>query len=280
MDRRLLRSIASLAGALGLAPLANAGLGLVRRIRNPGRIRENRRLRQAGAPDGLPIPSDHLLYLISTGASARRYLETGERSYQSIRRLLAEIGRPAEAMSAVLDFGCGCGRVLRYWRDSAPAAFGCDYNARLVRWCQRHLPHVDARVTDLTPPLPYADDTFDFVYALSVFTHLPEAEQHSWMGELRRVLRPGGVLLVTLHGPGSLNLLTADERREFESGRMIVTNAEYRGTNICAAFHPVEYVHEVLAKGCQVLAYHPAGGAAVGVGHQDLYLLAAPDQAI
>jgi ubiquinone/menaquinone biosynthesis C-methylase UbiE len=54
-------------------------------------------------------------------------------------------------------------------------------------------------VNGLAPPLAYEANHFDFIYALSVFTHLPESLQTAWMSELARVLKPGGYLLMTTH---------------------------------------------------------------------------------
>jgi len=69
---------------------------------------------------------------------------------------------------------------------------GSDYNPRLVRWCRESLPFADFRVNGLQPPLPYADGELEFVYAISIFTHLTEALQDAWLQELARVLAPGG----------------------------------------------------------------------------------------
>ena len=57
-----------------------------------------------------------------------------------------------------LDFGCGCGRVLRHWAGlEGPAIHGSDYYERLVGWCAANLPFVTASVNDLAPPLRYDD---------------------------------------------------------------------------------------------------------------------------
>jgi 8-oxo-dGTP diphosphatase len=49
------------------------------------------------------------------------------------------------------------------------------------------------------PPLPYAESSFDLVYGVSVFTHLSEEHQRAWLPELRRILKPGGLLLLSFH---------------------------------------------------------------------------------
>jgi len=61
----------------------------------------------------------------------------------------------------------------------------------------RHrLVHWRIAVEKTQPPLPFPDNSFDLIYAVSVFTHLSEEHQRTWLPELRRVLRPGGRLLL------------------------------------------------------------------------------------
>jgi SAM-dependent methyltransferase len=58
------------------------------------------------------------------------------------------------------------------------------------RWC-----HFER--TDFRPPTPFPADRFDLIYAFSVFSHLSEPVHEAWLGELSRILRPGGLLVVT-----------------------------------------------------------------------------------
>ncbi len=111
-------------------------------------------------------------------------------------------GRPLQAFASVLDFGCGCGRVLRWLRDLTPAATlqGADVSARAVEWNRAHMPFARFDATGREPPLPYPPETFDLVLAISVVTHLPEELHLRWLAELRRVLRRGGMALVSVHG--------------------------------------------------------------------------------
>jgi SAM-dependent methyltransferase len=181
-------------------------------------------------------------------------------------------GVELESLSALLDFGCGCGRIARHWAGlDGPAIHGCDYNPELVQWCQRNLPFLDARRNDLTPPLPYADRTFDLVYAVSVFTHLPIELQGFWITEMTRILAPGGLLLVTLHGDRQASEhLHGRRRREYEAGDPVVVNPALAGTNGCAAFHPPRYARETLLANLEVVLALPS--TAVPEVDQDLYL--------
>lgn len=255
-----------------MAGLAYRILGGVRRFQHPRVMVENVRIRSEGAPDGLPLPPDHLMHLVGGFNSVRRFLETGAAAADSIRDILGSDGRTMNEFGAVLDFGCGCGRVLRWWHETDGTRFhGCDYNHRLVGWVDENLPVTTARVNGPVPPLPYAEGSFDLVYALSVFTHLTEAAQHAWLADLRRVLWPDGLLVITVHGEHFIHLLTDRERERFMAGDLVVSNSEAEGTNVCAAYHPAVYVRERLATGFEVIAAQPGG--ARGNGRQDQYLL-------
>jgi SAM-dependent methyltransferase len=226
-------------------------------------------------PDRLPIPPPWLLFLVAGTADVSWFLRTGRLGFESLIETLSRNGIEPRELSAVLDFGCGCGRVIRYWKDwKGTRIHGVDYNPRLVEWCRRNLPFASFAVNQSEPPLPFARGELDFVYALSVFTHLSESAQTAWMGEMARVIRPGGHLLLTTHGESYLDQLSENERSAFRSGALVVVEEAAQGTNLCNAFHPVEYVKERLAREWEVVDFVPMG--ARGNPHQDLFLLRRP----
>ncbi len=226
-------------------------------------------------PDGLPVPPPGLLFLVAGTADVGWFLRTGKLGFDCLIETLSRNGVEPRELSSVLDFGCGCGRVIRYWKDwKGTRIHGVDYNLRLVKWCQRNLPFASFAVNRSEPPLPFATGELDFVYALSVFTHLSESAQVAWMGEMARVIRPGGHLLLTTHGESYLDQLSEKERAAFRSGALVVVEEAAEGTNLCNAFHPVEHVRERLARGWEVVDFQPMG--ARGNPHQDLFLLRRP----
>ena len=116
---------------------------------------------------------------------------------------LTDAGGSMSEARAVLDFGCGSGRVLPHMAALAPNALctGCDVDGGAITWAARHLPALDWSLSDAVPPLPFGADQFDIVYSISVFSHLDEPLQDRWLAELRRVLAPGGIALLAIHGP-------------------------------------------------------------------------------
>ena len=179
-----------------------------------------------------------------------------------LSRLEAALGPQRGAR--VLDFGCGCGRVLRHWAGlEGPEIHGSDYNERLVAWCAANLPFVTASVNELEPPLRYEDRQFGLVYAISVFTHLPRDLERAWIEELSRIVAPGGLLLLTTHGDSYADRLDAHERARYDSGEPVARWPGVAGSNLCTTFHPESYVRERLAP---ALSGNRAAGGPSGHG--------------
>jgi SAM-dependent methyltransferase len=226
--------------------------------------------------DGLPLPPARLRAQIGPShADARAFLESGRLQAGLIRELLSESGRSIEDLDALLDWGCGCGRVLRHWSDlGRTQVFGCDINPRMVEWCRGNLAFAEVAVTGLAPPLPYAESSFDLMYAFSVFTHLTEELQHEWMQECLRVLKPGGFLLMSTMGEGYLSRqrLSQSEQESFRRGELVVLYERSAGTSLCSAYHPPDYVQRRLARDFEFAAFRPAADG----GPHDFHLFRKP----
>lgn len=242
---------------------------------------------ESGEPDerGLPLPPPLLRVRVSSWRAGREeWLESGELDARLIRELLARNGYDLERMDAILDFGCGCGRVARWWSDlDGPQVHGSDVDRAAIRWCRRHLPFLEAKRSAAMPPLPYPAERFDLVYALSVITHLTEGSGRAWLAEIIRVLRPGGLLLFTVHGERFARVLSEEDRRRFRAGEVVITESPaLSGTNRFGAFHPPAAVTELLLPSLGVelvdtVYDDPTGGRGVSpMPIQDNYLVRKP----
>ena len=252
MKRRILRLLDSL-GLVGPA---------FRSYERLVALRPARRL----VVEGPPLPPRRLMVRVAGTGDADWFLRSGRAGFDAIAA-----HAPLTELQSVLDFGCGCGRVTRWWREFNGAVAGSDVSGPAIEWCRANLPFARFERNALAPPLAFADESFDLVYALSVFTHLTAELQLAWRDELRRVLRPGGRLLLTTHGRSYVPRLTDAERARFEHGELVVRWADVAGTNLCSAYHPEPYLRNTFADGFAFLELEAEG--ARGNPTQDLVLL-------
>jgi SAM-dependent methyltransferase len=250
------RRLLSLLNRLGLLLPAYRAYEALRAVRGSG----------GTADDGLPLPPARLRLMVAGVPGAEWFVAGGRAAAQSIRDAVPV---PLESMGSILDFGCGCGRVIRWWRELPTEIHGSDFNPTLVRWCRENLPFGEFEVNGAEPPLPYADDSFDLVYALSVLTHLPVETQRRWLDELARVAQAW--VLVSIHGEPYRARLTEEELRRFDAGEIVVRWGEVAGTNLCTAFHPRSAFEQLVEPRFELVSYVPEG--AKGNRPQDLALL-------
>jgi len=150
-----------------------------------------------------PVPDPHLISrIVGEQQNAESYFRAGLVDWWSIDGSLRRTGFDPTGGGRVLDFGCGCGRILSSFALYADRCelHGADVDAESIRWCQANLPVAQFAAIDDAPPTPYDDGFFDAVYSFSVFSHLPEQRHLDWLAELARITRSGASLVVTIQG--------------------------------------------------------------------------------
>ena len=149
--------------------------------------------------DILPGLPDESIQVRFTGAAGDPVLREGFRVYQLFKKLYESHVGALDAGGQILDFGCGWGRIIRFFlRDVDPARlWGADPAAEMIDHCRRANRWCRFELMSARPPTALPAETFDLVYAFSVFSHLSEPVHEDWIVELRRVVRPGGLLIVT-----------------------------------------------------------------------------------
>ena len=124
-----------------------------------------------------------------------------------IAEAITRAGVDLASSTAVLDFGCSSGRVVRAFAAAFPDIrwLGCDPNGAAIAWAGRHLNQIEFFVSPQSPPLPIAQSELGLVYAISVWSHFAPDLGLEWFDEMHRVLRPGGLLAITTHGLQSVS---------------------------------------------------------------------------
>ncbi|MGO1002969.1 class I SAM-dependent methyltransferase [Lysobacter sp. CA196] len=167
---------------------------------------------------GATVPPPMLRYRVHRALDEASFVATGPVVAADLLRCLESQGVRLDGLT-VLDFACGPGRVVGEMKArSRNCEFhGSDIDPEAIEWAQRHLSQVARfQVNAPAPPTSYADASFDVIYNVSLFTHLDESNQNVWLEELARILKPGGVLLTTVHGKYTLDSCTPEERAELD----------------------------------------------------------------
>jgi SAM-dependent methyltransferase len=183
------------------------------------------------------------------------------------RKFFAETG-PA----TILDWGIGCGRVavpLKRGMNPDARVIGVEVDRVNAEWCRQNLRDIPVSTSDFFPPLEIEASSIDMIYGISVMTHLTEGAQYAWLKELWRVLKPGGICVLTTHGEYALLIHNTRDRHVINQlasigisdiivdanlGPRLEFKRYYRGT-----FQLRRQVEEQWSKFLEVIAYYPAG---------------------
>lgn len=146
------------------------------------------------------LPNDERRRRVQRNTSDVQFITLGYTHYHYYRHFFERYGtRPWNRIEKMLDWGCGCGRVSQFFIRSLKAGkvVGVDIDKDNIKWCQDNLKGGIFEPSELYPPLQFGDNSFDFIVATSVFTHLEKNAMEQWLAELSRVLKPRGVAALT-----------------------------------------------------------------------------------
>jgi SAM-dependent methyltransferase len=242
---------------------------------------ENGQLRSVAQESGGRMPPPEHLQRRVVGVYGPEFLEGGKAVLSDIANILASHNMDLRQFSQILDFGCGCGRITRYVRERVgehAKILASDIDAEAIQWCRKNLGDLaEFYVNPTDPPTIFDAARFDFIFSVSIFTHLPEQMQLLWIAELVRITQPGGYILLTIHGPNHFGKIPRRHWTAFErSGFIYVQGAGTAGlpSFYQTAFHKHEYVRREWSRYVDVVSVIPL---AIG-NHQDAVLCRKPLQ--
>ena len=140
-------------------------------------------------------------FQISTiGNAGPGALLEGQRFYTLIKQYAHRLGMPLDPReTSILDFGCGWGRMTRFFLKDVAAEnlYGVDVVPGMIQTCKSTISYGNFSVVTAEPPIRFAANSFDIIFAYSVFSHLAEKVHIKWIQEFSRLLKPGGILVAT-----------------------------------------------------------------------------------
>jgi SAM-dependent methyltransferase len=158
--------------------------------------------------------------------------------YSERGRFFTEVHEDIERVTAllagiharrVLDLGSGTGRHLVHLARLGFSMYGLDESPEGTRlaheWLASEELNADVRVRSMHEPLPYTNGFFDGIISVQVIHHARMSAIRRLVGEMTRVLRPGGLVFVTV--PTLQNQATAFE--EIEPGTFIPLDGPEKG---------------------------------------------------
>jgi SAM-dependent methyltransferase len=155
-----------------------------------------------------------------------------------IRRFFRGQSRPAADLR-YLDVGCGKGELLKLLQSDFKQTAGCDISSEMMRQISQAT-GVETRVQRDPLEIPYGDAEFDLVTAVCVYHHVPRASRAVLTGEVRRVLRPGGIFCMIEHNPVNPVTRLIVSRTPVDSDAILLPAKEARSLSTGAGLTPIE----------------------------------------
>jgi SAM-dependent methyltransferase len=155
-----------------------------------------------------------------------------------IRRFFRRRGLPTSGLR-YLDVGCGKGELLHLLQADFKHGAGCDVSSEMMREISQ-VTGIETRVQKDPLQIPFGDAEFDLVTAVCVYHHVPPAARRTLTGEIRRVLKPGGVFCMIEHNPFNPVTRLIVSRTRVDAGAILLRATDARQLAAEAGFAPLE----------------------------------------
>jgi ubiquinone/menaquinone biosynthesis C-methylase UbiE len=219
------------------------------------------------------LPPDYYIY----EAFQLNYEEYLTKSYETSEWIISYYEKHKGVKpETILDWGCGPGRIIRHLPDilgERAKIFGTDYNKRSIEWCKNNLKGIEFNHNNLEAVLPYESNLFDFIFGISIFTHLSKELHYKWIKELTRTTKKGGILFFTTHGNAFKQKLTDKELKKFIEGDIVIRGYVKEGHRTFTAYHPIKFMQNLFSSNGLKVIQHVEQESNNGKAQQDIWLL-------
>ncbi len=172
--------------------------------------------------DGIafPLVPDKATQCYFVGSTLENNVHEPYQYYKSIKDTYVSQNGKIGEQTKLLDAGSGWGRIIRFFmKDITPSNLkGCDVSPRSIDICNSCFRgELNFQLINPLPLTPYEDDCFDIIEGYSVFTHLSYYAVTLWMHEYFRILRPGGMLAMTVWQPRRFDIIRQLQKEPLRS---------------------------------------------------------------
>jgi SAM-dependent methyltransferase len=128
----------------------------------------------------------------------------------------------------VADIGCGVGETDRFLEGSFKHLIGLDIAPDMIERAGQRNPWAEYRSYRPSEPLPLDDESVDLSFAICVLHHVPVADRERFVAEMRRVTKPGGIVVIFEHNPWNPLTRLSVHRCEFDEGVVLLSRRRAR----------------------------------------------------
>lgn len=218
------------------------------------------------------LPPAALRHKVHGEADATSFCRMGNALSEQVNGILQRHGASAPKEAAILDFGCGCGRLALAWHSRHPNAdySGCDTDTAGVAWLGAALPDWRFIASQPLPPLDWPSQRFDLIVAISVFTHFDANFEALWLQEFARLLKPNGLLAATIHNDAANQALHPSLRRTLDEHGILACDDTVMGARFPSyyktTYHTQSHIDAVWYRHFKLVGRH-------NLGTQDMLVL-------
>jgi SAM-dependent methyltransferase len=176
----------------------------------------------------------------------------------------------------ILEWGSGVSRIIRHFDNfinTESKLFGCDINKEMIDWSKNNIANVQFDQISYYPPTIYADNSFDFIYGISVFTHIEVSIQETWINEISRIIKKNGIFLFTTHGTYYSNKLTLFELQELKKKGAYTIPFNKEGHRMMTTFNDRITFENKISIYFEVLKFYEGKNHLEKIGGQDLWIV-------